>query len=165
MPPVVLQILNSPELVSEYDLSGVSGIFSGGAPLSAETAAALSKTFPTRSIRQVYGLEETCVVINFTDHFDIWFGSSVSMITGVEARIIGVECTDVIEHGRAGELWVKSPSVVLGYLNNQKASRETFVTDAKGDRWLRTGAELLIRPAPSGTSIFSWRFESGSSSN
>ncbi|KAH8656348.1 hypothetical protein BGZ61DRAFT_466857 [Ilyonectria robusta] len=49
-----------------------------------------------------------------------------------------------------GELWVKSPSLVLGYLGNDAADKETFVTDGNGDRWLRTGDEAMIKKAPSG---------------
>jgi len=60
----------------------------------------------------------------------------------------GVELTGYDE---PGELVVQSPSVVLGYLNNDKANAETFIpdTDGKG-RWMRTGDEAVIRVAPSG---------------
>lgn len=46
---------------------------------------------------------------------------------------------------------VQSPSVVLGYLNNDKANLETFLddTDGKG-RWMRTGDEAVIRKSPAG---------------
>ena len=48
-------------------------------------------------------------------------------------------------YDQPGELLVKSPSVVLGYLNNDKANKETFQ-----DGWMRTGDEAVIRKAPSG---------------
>ena len=61
----------------------------------------------------------------------------------------GVEITG---YDQPGELVVQSPSVVLGYLNNDKANIETFLddTDGKG-RWMRTGDEALIRKSPKGT--------------
>jgi acyl-CoA synthetase (AMP-forming)/AMP-acid ligase II len=39
--------------------------------------------------------------------------------------------------------------VVLGYLNNEKATAETFVHDNDG-RWIRTGDEVMFIKAPSG---------------
>jgi acyl-CoA synthetase (AMP-forming)/AMP-acid ligase II len=61
----------------------------------------------------------------------------------------GIEIT---KYDQPGELVVQSPSVVLGYLNNEKANIETFIddTNSKG-RWMRTGDEAVVRVAPSGT--------------
>lgn len=61
-----------------------------------------------------------------------------------------MEGNDITGYDQPGELLVKSPAVVLGYLNNEKANRETFVTDGEGGRWMRTGDEAVIRKAPSG---------------
>lgn len=41
---------------------------------------------------------------------------------------------------------VRSPSVVLGYLNNEKATKETF-----RDGWMFTGDEAVMRIGPKGT--------------
>ena len=40
---------------------------------------------------------------------------------------------------------VKSPGVVLGYLNNHQANKETFQ-----DGWMRTGDEAVVRKSPQG---------------
>lgn len=55
------------------------------------------------------------------------------------------EGTELTGYDQPGELVVKSPSVVLGYLNNDKANKETFK-----DGWMKTGDEAVIRRAPSG---------------
>jgi len=57
---------------------------------------------------------------------------------------------EITNYDEPGELLVKSPAVVLGYLNNEKANRETFVIDSTGNRWMRTGDEAVFRKAPSG---------------
>ena len=63
----------------------------------------------------------------------------------VEAKIVSIEGTEITGYDQPGELVVKSPSVVLGYLNNDKANKETFQ-----DGWMRTGDEAVVRKAPSG---------------
>jgi len=40
---------------SEYDLSSVQAVFTGAAPLGAETAEELQKVYPSWKIRQGYG--------------------------------------------------------------------------------------------------------------
>lgn len=55
------------------------------------------------------------------------------------------EGTEITEYGEPGELVVKSPSVTLGYLNNEAASKETFQNG-----WMRTGDEAVIRKSPQG---------------
>jgi long-subunit acyl-CoA synthetase (AMP-forming) len=49
-------------------------------------------------------------------------------------------------YDQPGELVVRSPGVVLGYLKNEKATKETFE-----DGWMRTGDEAVIRRGPKGT--------------
>jgi ribosome assembly protein SQT1 len=136
---------------SKYDLSSVRSIFTGAAPLGAETAEELQKIYPTWKIRQGYGLTETCTVVCSSPEADIWFGSSGSLLPSFSAKILTPEGEEITEYNKPGELVVQSPSVVLGYLNNDKANAETFIddTDGKG-RWMRTGDEAVVRVAPSG---------------
>jgi non-ribosomal peptide synthetase component E (peptide arylation enzyme) len=55
------------------------------------------------------------------------------------------EGNEITGYDQPGELLVKSPAVVLGYLNNDRANRETFQ-----DGYMRTGDEAVIRKSPSG---------------
>ena len=91
------------------------------------------------------GLTETCTVVCSTSPADIWLGSSGSLLPGVECKIVTLEGNEVTGYDQPGELLVKSPSVVLGYLNNDKANKETFQ-----DGYMRTGDEAVIRKSPSG---------------
>lgn len=56
-----------------------------------------------------------------------------------------IEGNEVTGYDQPGELLVKGPAVVLGYLNNDKANTETFQ-----DGYMRTGDEAVVRKAPSG---------------
>jgi long-subunit acyl-CoA synthetase (AMP-forming) len=93
----------------------------------------------------VTGLTETCTVVCSTSPKDIWFGSSGSLLPGIECKIVTIEGNEITGYDQPGELLVKSPAVVLGYLNNDKANKETFQ-----DGYMRTGDEAVIRKAPSG---------------
>lgn len=76
---------------------------------------------------------------------DIWLGSSGSFLPMVEARIMSVDGVEITGFDQPGELVIKSPSVVLGYLNNDEADRETFQ-----DGWMRTGDVAIIKKSPKG---------------
>ncbi|KAH7205133.1 uncharacterized protein BKA55DRAFT_629176 [Fusarium redolens] len=150
VPPIIVQMTKSPELMSRYDLKSVRSIFTGAAPLGQETAETLAKLYPSWVVRQAYGLTETTSVASSSVDFDIWFGSAGSYVTGVEARVVDPEGRDVTQYGQRGELWIKSPTLVMGYLNNEKANAETFVSDENGDRWMRTGDEVIVKKSPQG---------------
>jgi acyl-CoA synthetase (AMP-forming)/AMP-acid ligase II len=135
--------------LDKFDLSSVKIIFTGAAPLGKETAIELQEQYPSWLIRQGYGLTETSTVVCSSSGHDVWFGSSGSLIPGCEARIVDAEGNDVTAYDTPGELWVKGPAVTLGYLNNEKATRETYVIDSLG-RWMRTGDEVVVSKAPSG---------------
>ena len=77
---------------------------------------------------------------------DIWFGSSGVLLPSVQARIVSPIGNEITEYDQPGELLVRSPSVVLGYHNNETANKETFING-----WLRTGDEAMVRLSPKGT--------------
>jgi acyl-CoA synthetase (AMP-forming)/AMP-acid ligase II len=55
VPPIIILMAKSNQTCSKYDLSSVHAIFTGAAPLGAETAEELQKLYPSWKIRQGYG--------------------------------------------------------------------------------------------------------------
>jgi len=145
VPPIIILMTKNKPLLDKYDLSSVWSIFTGAAPLGQETAEDLSKIFPSWKIRQGYGLTETCTVVSSSSPDDIWFGSSGSLLPSIECKIVTIEGTEITGYDQPGELLVKSPSVVLGYLNNDKANKETFQ-----DGYMRTGDEAVFKKGANG---------------
>ncbi|PNS18045.1 4-coumarate--CoA ligase-like 7 [Sphaceloma murrayae] len=143
VPPIIINMVNSKQTLQKYDLSAVKTIFTGAAPLGEETADEVQKIFPKWLIRQGYGLTETCTVVSSTIPDDIWFGSCGSLVPGFECKLISIEGNEITGYDQPGELWARGPSVTLGYLNNVKATRETFV-----DGFMRTGDEAVFRKHP-----------------
>ena len=146
---MIIHLTKSREIVKQYDLSSVTACFTGAAPLGKETAEDLLSIFPKWAVRQGYGLTETCTVVCSTVPNDIWFGSSGPILPGIQTRLVTVEGVEITGYNQPGELWVKSPAVVLGYLHNEKATKETFVEESDG-RYMRTGDEAMIAKSPNG---------------
>ncbi|KAF6844519.1 4-coumarate-ligase [Colletotrichum musicola] len=150
VPPIVIQIIRNQDLCSKYDLTSVRFVYTGAAPLGAETVEDLRKQYPKWHVGQGYGMTETCTVVCTTSEIDIDVGSSGSLVPGTRGKIVDPTTgAEITEYNKPGELLVQGPSVVLGYLHNERANAETFVWHEDG-RWIRTGDEVLVRKAPSG---------------
>lgn len=149
VPPIIIAMVKNQQLLSKFDLSSVQQIFTGAAPLGQETAEDLAKQYPGWAVRQGYGLTETCTVVCSSSPKDIWFGSSGCLLPGIEAKVLTAEGNEVTGYDQPGELLVKSPSVVLGYLKNEKATAETFVDMPEG-RFMRTGDEVVFKKSKNG---------------
>ncbi|PYI15930.1 phenylacetyl-CoA ligase [Aspergillus japonicus CBS 114.51] len=146
VPPILINMIRNAKTCAKYDLTAVRSVFTGAAPLGMETAEEFQKLYPSVTIRQGYGLTETSTVVTSTHPWDVWFGSSGTILPGVEAKIVTPEGEEITSYDTPGELVVRSPSVVLGYLNNDKATKETFK-----DGWMYTGDEAVIRLSPQKT--------------
>ncbi|KAK5626800.1 hypothetical protein RRF57_002515 [Xylaria bambusicola] len=148
VPPIIIQLLRNPELCAKYDLSSVRHIFTGAAPLGAETHEDMRKAFPSITVGQGYGLTETSTVVFCTGENDIMIGSSGSLVPATRAKLLDEEGREITEYYKRGELLLQSPSVTLGYLHNERATAEAFVWDEDG-RWMRTGdvAEVWVSEA------------------
>ncbi|MGB5758029.1 MAG: AMP-binding protein [Acidimicrobiales bacterium] len=132
VPPIVLGLAKHPA-VDRFDLSSLRKIFSGAAPLGGELAdeAALRVGCP---IVQGYGMTELSPVSHATAGADAKSGSSGITVPNTECRLVDPLGVDV-GAGEEGELWVRGPQVMAGYLNNDEATRDTIDTDG----WLHTG--------------------------
>jgi acyl-CoA synthetase (AMP-forming)/AMP-acid ligase II len=132
VPPIVLGLAKTP-LLDQYDVSSLRKIFSGAAPLGAELAEEAAKRVGCPVV-QGYGMTEISPVSHITPGFDARAGSSGVTVSNTLSRIIDSDGVDMGPN-EEGELLIKGPQVMLGYLNNESASRETV--DADG--WLHTG--------------------------
>lgn len=94
-------------------------------------------------------MTEVATIVACASEDDILSKSSGSLIPATRAKLFGLDSKEVKNYDTPGELWVQSPSATLGYLNNEKATAETFVYDDDG-RWVRTGDEAIVTLAPSG---------------
>lgn len=138
VPPVALALAKHP-LVDQFDLSSVEEIFSGAAPLGPDTEIAVGRRFGARSV-QGYGMTEMSPISHMTVAGHVRHGSSGQAVPSTECRIVDPVTLADAAPGQEGELWVRGPQVMMGYLNNPAATAETLMPEG----WLRTGDLAVI---------------------
>jgi acyl-CoA synthetase (AMP-forming)/AMP-acid ligase II len=140
VPPQIVLLCKHPA-VNNYDLSGIRFLISGAAPLSAELVNQLMKVIPNAQIGQGYGLTESATSLSMypVDQKIGIPGSAGQLLPGVVARVVKPDGS-LAGFNEPGELRVKTPSLALGYWNDERATKETFV-----EGWLCTGDEVIIR--------------------
>ncbi len=135
-PPVILQLANHSE-VQDRDFSGLKLIISGAAPLDAELAGRAEAKVGA-PVRQGYGMTELSPVSHKSRLARVAEtppGSVGALIPNTEARLVDPATEEDVAEGEPGEIWVRGPQVMKGYLNNPGATADALVADG----WLRTG--------------------------
>ena len=133
VPPVALALAKHP-MVDAFDLSFIEQINSAAAPLGADVAQAMGTRLGTNAT-QGYGMTELSPVSHISRPGFAVAGASGRTLPNTECRIVDPETLIDLPIGQDGELWVKGPQVMKGYLNNPTATAATIVQDG----WLRTG--------------------------
>ncbi|KAI5329560.1 hypothetical protein L3X38_028957 [Prunus dulcis] len=134
-PPLIVSLAKS-ELAQKYDLSSLRRIGCGGAPLGNEVVERFTEKFPNVEIVQGYGLTEGGGVTRMIGPEESKRYASVGRLAeNMEAKIVDPETREALPPGRRGELWLRSPTVMKGYIGDDKATAETLHSDG----WLKTG--------------------------
>jgi acyl-CoA synthetase (AMP-forming)/AMP-acid ligase II len=141
-PPIAVALAKHP-LVDNYDLSSLAHLVSGAAALDGELAQSVTDRIGAELV-QGYGMTETSPVT----HSGVPGVSPVASIgpavPNTEYRVVDVadeSLPEILppdaegERSAAGELWIRGPQVMVGYLNNDEATERTITPDG----WLRTG--------------------------
>jgi acyl-CoA synthetase (AMP-forming)/AMP-acid ligase II len=135
VPPVILALAKQ-TVIDRYDLSKLKLIMSGAAPLGENLTAACCERLNCL-IKQGYGMTESSPVTHMCseDPGKIKYGSVGQCIPNTVCKIVDLETGAELEAGQEGELWVRGPQVMKGYLNRPEATAQTV--DREG--WLHTG--------------------------
>lgn len=140
-PPIAVALAKHP-IVDQFDISSVRTMFSGAAPLDGETGEAAAKRIHARML-QGFGMTELSPVSHamVSTRTDVPVSSIGELLPNVQAKLIDVatgdEITEVGSNGETqpGELLVRGPNVMLGYLGRPEATAEILDTDG----FLHTG--------------------------
>jgi len=136
VPPILLALAKHP-LVDQFDLSKLDGIMSGAAPLGADLQEAVEQRLGV-VVCQGYGLTETSPVTHHAPNAEPGLAPPASIgpsIPNTEVRIVDVDTGEELGPNQRGEIWVRGPQVMVGYLGRPDATAATI--DEEG--WLHTG--------------------------
>ncbi|KAB2096462.1 hypothetical protein ES319_A01G109800v1 [Gossypium barbadense] len=138
VPPILLvMVKEADEIRKKYDLSSLQSIVCGGAPLSKDLINRFMEKFPSIDIRQGYAMTESTGfgASMQTPGECLKYGSVGLLSPNLEAKIVDPTTGTALKVNQKGELWLRGPSIMKGYLNNAEATAATL--DSQG--WLKTG--------------------------
>ncbi|KAH9305050.1 hypothetical protein KI387_009454, partial [Taxus chinensis] len=126
VPPIVLSIAKI-SFLDKFDLSSVRCVMSGAAPLS-------------NCVVHAYGMTETGPVITMSlafakKPFPMKSGSCGTLVRNSEMKIIDPHTGLSLPHNQHGEICIRGPQIMKGYLNNEEATQKSI--DTQG--WLHSG--------------------------
>ena len=134
VPTMSREIIMHPDF-AKTDTSTLSSLGGGGAAVQPDLIEKIDKTGGGAQPGQGYGMTETCGIISTSVGY---FLSDKPKSAGMLIPIYDVKCIDeqgnALPTGETGEICVRSPQVIKGYLNRPDATAETIV-----DGWLITG--------------------------
>ncbi|SJK98219.1 uncharacterized protein ARMOST_01480 [Armillaria ostoyae] len=135
VPPHVVLICKDPSVASR-NFDHVKLVFTGAASLSVDLMHQATKVFPNAAISQGYGMTETIIAAMQPADQRISTGGCGPMLPGFVAKVVKADGTLAVA-GETGELVMTGPSVGLGYVGDEEATKSTFI-----DGWVRSGDEV-----------------------
>jgi long-chain acyl-CoA synthetase len=131
VPSMIQMLLGQP--LEKHDLSELTSLSSGAAPLAAEVRVQFETRVPGCTIYEGYGCTESATIISASPPDARRLGSVGLPVPGCEVSIQD-EAGQVLTAGTDGEICVRSPGVMSGYWQGA----DTSATVLAGG-WLHTG--------------------------
>jgi 4-coumarate--CoA ligase len=132
-------------IVLNYDLSSLRMMLSGAAPLGKELEDAFRARLPGAVIGQGYGMTEAGPVLAMSlafakMTFPVKSGSCGTVVRNSEVKIVDNDTGLSLTYNQPGEICIRGPQIMKGYLNNPEATAHTLDKDG----WLHTGDIAFI---------------------
>ncbi|MBW1983090.1 MAG: AMP-binding protein [Deltaproteobacteria bacterium] len=133
--PLMFQVLINDPSFEKYDLSSLSRVISGAAPLPQELLRKWKDTVGS-DVGQGYGLSEASPTIHMKPSWLPQVGESIGIpVVDTDVKIIDpANPSEELPPGEIGELIAKGPQIMKGYWKNPEKTGQTIK-----DGWLHTG--------------------------
>ena len=142
VPTIFEALLHMPQL-KNADLSFLVGMFCGGDSLSIELKKKVDEFLRAHhagiQIREGYGLTECVTASCLTPKDDYRPGSIGLPFPDIEYAVVEPGTENLVPPGTEGELILRGPTVMLGYLNNEEETAKALRMMPDGKKWLFTG--------------------------
>jgi len=136
--------LATSDITKDMDLSFLMTFVSGGDAVNPDDEKMINDFLKSHGCRyrliKGYGMTEVCATATTESH-TIYRDESV----GIPMPCTTVRITDPDDYskelpcGEVGEVWLSTPRLMLGYLDDKEATDELIYTDENGTRWLHSG--------------------------
>ncbi len=135
-PPIVLALAKHP-MVDDFDLTSLRRVLCAAAPLDAELAAACARRLGLPTVLQAYGMTELSPATHVVPPGAAAPppGAVGTLLPSTELRIVSLETGRDLGPGQSGEIVIRGPQVMRGYLG-RPAETDAMIDP---DGWLHTG--------------------------
>lgn len=128
--PAIYALALSQSDFGEFDVSGVTHLSYGGAPIAPSLVERIKRGFPNARVGNGFGLTETASIATYLPHE--WAAEHADSV-GFAVPVVDLAIDEPDREG-VGELLIRGPNVAAGYWNKPAANAATFVDD-----WLHSG--------------------------
>lgn len=141
--PTLYEGITRNQDMDKVDLSCLMGVFSGGDSLSIELKKKLDKFLSdhhaTVRVREGYGTTECVTACCLTPYNKEKEGSIGIPFPDTYFIICEPGTTKQVPFGVDGEICLRGPSVMMGYINHEEENKSTLRVHEDGYTWLHTG--------------------------
>src|SRR5581483_2897184 len=133
VPPLIRTLATHRDAIRR-DLSSLRDVVASAAPLPEGIARTCAERIGC-TVRQAYGMTEASPVTHITPRKRPRVNAVGVALPNTEYRIVDVGQRRDVSPGRLGEVWIRGPQLMKGYLNNPEATAAMIDPDG----WLHTG--------------------------
>lgn len=142
--PSFFEDLAKSKLVKNKDLSFIKYCIVGGDKLNESTENFINDFFKKHNVKNSivkgYGMTELSSAA-FTNHDNEnnKVGSVGTPYLGNNVKIVSSENNEELTYNNIGEVYISSPSIMKGYVNNKEEEKKVIKVDEVGTTWVKTG--------------------------
>lgn len=141
--PTLFEALIRSKNGDRLDLSGIYGAYCGGDSMSVDLKrrvnAFLKRQGATVRVQEGYGATECVAASCLTPYFSTDDEGIGFPFPDTYYKICAVGSTDDVPYGTDGEICLRGPTVMLGYIGHEEENAATLKRHGDGYTWLHTG--------------------------